>query len=337
MTATILRLEGIRKEYGAKPVLDIDALEVEKGSVHALVGPNGSGKTTLLEIAALISRPTHGSVSLLGEDCTADDRTRRRLRREVTLVDQNPYLFDTTVYRNMTFGLEARGVNRREIPGRVEEALDSVGLSPLAGRRASGLSAGEIQRIALARALALGPALLLLDEPTANVDLYHVQILENLVTKAVDRMGATVIFATHSLDQSYRLAGTIHHLVEGRLSATPPENHFFGIAGEEEGETVVRLAPGVCIVLPEARKGDIHFSIPPEEVVLSKDPPRSRARNTFQGRVKAMSDDGGRIQVTVDVGVNIVSVVTPKALDSLDLKVGDTISASVEVFSILLY
>jgi tungstate transport system ATP-binding protein len=233
MKIEILRLEGIRKQYGTSTVLDIATLRVEKGSVHALVGPNGSGKTTLLEIAALIGEPSRGSVYVLGEDGTADKTTRRKLRREVTLVDQNPYLFDTTVYRNIAFGLKARGLGRAEIRSRVGEALESVGLGPFAARRASGLSAGETQRVALARAMALRPALLLLDEPTANVDVFHVQILENLIRVAVEENDATVIFATHSFAQSQRLAGTTHLLVEGRLSTAPPEDHFFGVTEDE--------------------------------------------------------------------------------------------------------
>jgi len=336
MTDEILRLEGIAKEYGATPVLDIPELFVEKGSVHALVGPNGSGKTTLLEIAALIGEPSRGTVHLLGEDATTDKTRRRKLRRAVTLVDQNPYLFDTTVSRNIAFGLEARGLERDAINRRVGEALESVGLGPFADRGASGLSAGETQRVALARAVALRPALLLLDEPTANVDLFHVQILEKLIKKAVDEVGATVIFATHSLAQSRKLAGTVHHLVGGTLSATPSENHFSGVVEEKNGESTLRLAPGVRVALPEAREGEVHISIPPEEILLSRDG-LSTARNTFRGRIGAMSLEGGRIQVTVDVGVNLVSVITPKTLGAMNLKVGDPVHATFEVFSILLY
>lgn len=337
MTGEIVRLEGIGKQFGARTVLDISSLRVEKGSVHALVGPNGSGKTTLLEIAALISEPSRGSVFFLGEETTVDAATRRRLRREVTLVDQKPYLFDTTVHRNIAFGLEARGVERGKIRSRVGEALESVGLRSLAGRRASGLSAGEAQRVALARAMALRPSLLLLDEPTANVDLFHVQILEGLITKAVDEMGATVMFATHSLSQSYKLADTIHHLVGGRLSAAPPENHFSGVAESGNGECTVAPAPGFRVVLPEARTGEVHFSIPPEGILLYRDDIPSRVRNTFRGRVVGMSEAGSRIRVIVDVGVQLASVVTPESADDLNLKVGDGLSVAFEVFSVLLY
>ncbi len=337
MKGEILRLEGIGKQYGTKTVLDISTLSVEKGSVHALVGPNGSGKTTLLEIAALIGKPSRGSVHVLGKEGTADEKVRRKLRREVTLVDQNPYLFDTTVFRNVAFGLEARGMARAEIDTRVGEALDSVGLGSLSGRRAGRLSAGETQRVALARAMALRPSLLLLDEPTANVDRFHVQVLESLIREAVEEKGATVIFATHSLAQSYRLAGRVHHLVEGRLSAAPPENHFSGVREDERGESFLRLAPGVRVVLPETGKRRVRFSIPPGEILLSREEVSSTVRNTFQGRVVGMSGDSDRIQVTVDVGVNLVSLITRESLDALNLRVGDNIHLSFKVFSIHLY
>ncbi len=338
MSEEILRFEGIGKRYDGKTVLDIDSLKVEKGSVHALVGPNGSGKTTLLEIAALINEPSSGTVFVRGKDATSSGAARRKLRREVTLVDQNPYLFDTTVQRNIAFGLKARGLSGAEIRSRVGAALENVGLASLASRRAPGLSAGEAQRIALARAMALRPSLLLLDEPTANVDAFHVQILENLIREAVDREGTTVMFATHSLTQSYRLAGTIHHLVEGRVSSAPPENHFFGIAEDHEGESCLRLAPEVLVVLPEARSGRVHFSVPPEAIFLSREAKEPAVRqNSYRGRVVGISEDRGRIQVTVDVGVHLVSVISRESMEALNLKVGDDLFLSFEIPSILLH
>jgi len=337
MKEEVLRLEGVKKFFGRILALDIPDLAFERNRIIAIVGPNGSGKTTLLEMLALLERPTEGTIWLLGEEATGSERKRRKLRRLVTLVDQNPYLFDSTVFHNVSFGLFPKVLSKDEIHSRVEEALGKVGLAGFENRRAKNLSAGEAQRVALARAMALSPKILFLDEPTANVDVFHIQVVENLIRELRAKESSTIVFATHILPQSYKLADEILLLVKGRLSPASPENHFSGTVRKKEGSPVVEPAPGVQIVIPEEREGAVHFAVSPEDVLLSKKGFSSSARNTFQGRITKMSEEKGHVQVTVDVGVEIVSTITGKSMKEMGLKIGDSIHLTFKVFSVHLY
>lgn len=337
MTKEILRLEGVKKSFGKKLVLDIPELNLEEKGIYSIVGPNGSGKTTLLEILALLERPSEGRVWILGQEGTGSERTRRELRKFVTLVDQNPFLFDSTVYKNVSFGLRVRGLSSREARSQVFAVLERVGLRGFESRMAKTLSAGEAQRVALARAMILRPKILFLDEPTANVDLFHVQVVESLIQELRSKEGITILFATHSLSQSYKLADEALLLLKGKLSPASPENHFTGTVSEERGEAVVRLTPGVKVVIPEKREGVVHFTISPEDVLLSRREFTTSARNTFQGRIVRMSEDRNRVQVFVDVGVEFISTITRKSLEEMNLQIGDEIHLAFKVFSVHLY
>src|SRR5207244_3167162 len=169
----MLELVGVRHRYEGRVVLDIDRFAVPPGSGIAIVGPNGSGKSTLLRLLALLERPSEGEVRLDGARVTGPAAARRR----VTLVEQRPVLFRATVLDNVGFGLQARGVGRAEVNRRVEDVAARLGITSLLGRRRHELSDGEVQRIAVARALAVEPDVLLLDEPASSADRAAAQTL----------------------------------------------------------------------------------------------------------------------------------------------------------------
>ncbi|HEY6008301.1 MAG TPA: ABC transporter ATP-binding protein, partial [Geobacteraceae bacterium] len=147
-----------------------------------------------------------------------------RLRREVTLLHQAPYLFNTSVRGNIVFGLKARGVTGPEQRRRVEEALELVGLAAFLKRKARELSGGEAQRVALARALALRPKVLLLDEPLANVDRASAELLEEVILSLPAR-GTSVIISTHDPEHRHRFGTNRIHLVAGRPAVPPQHRH----------------------------------------------------------------------------------------------------------------
>ena len=171
-----VELRDIHKAFGEKPVLKgIDAL-FPQGRTSVIVGPNGSGKTTLMRIIARLERPDFGSVS-----CTDDGKAVPAdlgLMRRQTLVTQGAALFNTSLYENIAYGLKVRGIRPETVRQRVTEALDAGGLSHLSHERALTLSGGEAQRAAVVRAYALRPELILLDEPTANLDPEGVSLVE---------------------------------------------------------------------------------------------------------------------------------------------------------------
>jgi len=196
--------------YGVEPVISIDHLRIEEGEFVALVGPNGAGKTTLLNLLAFIANPRAGKVRFFGESVSRKNVVA--LRRRVGFLIQSPYLFNTTVEANIMWGLRLRGIPGREARTRAREALERLGLSGFEKRHAGKLSGGESQRVALARALALDPRVILLDEPTNNMDEKSAKLMEGVVLELNRNRGKTVILSTHNLSSWSMAPGRVIHL-----------------------------------------------------------------------------------------------------------------------------
>ncbi len=205
-------LTNIVRRYGARTVLHIERLAVTAGRTLALLGPSGAGKSTLLRLLNLLEAPDAGQISYDGRPLLSGEAPLH-LVREITTVFQRPLLLDTSVWKNVAFGLHLR---RRRDPQAVEAALAQVGLSHLARASARTLSGGEMQRVALARALVIAPRVLLLDEPTANLDPANVATIEAVV-QGMARRGTTVVIVTHNLFQARRLADDVALLIDGVL------------------------------------------------------------------------------------------------------------------------
>ena len=217
MGEPLFEVLGLNHRYGSRLVLSIPHLKLEEHRIYALAGPNGSGKSTLLAILNRILQPTQGQVWLKGKQLWPPGNGALELRRCMTLLMQNAYLFQGTVAANVAFGLRVRGVRREPVARRVDSALGEVGLEGLASRSVRELSGGEAQRVALARALVLKPQILLLDEATANLDEETIAVFEDLIQKVNRRDGVSVIFSTHDKTQAERLAQEILLLRKGLL------------------------------------------------------------------------------------------------------------------------
>ncbi len=211
-----LTLTSIRKYYGDKLALEMDELALEAGRLYILTGPNGSGKSTLLNILALLVRPERGDIYFDGECVTWNRDTLNLLRRRVTLLHQSPYLFVGSVFSNVAFGLKVRGVTGERLKQGVLDSLDKVDLAGIEERDVKHLSGGEAQRVALSRALAFRPEILLLDEPLANVDSRSAEIIERLIA-SLSAEGTTVVMSTHNPLHNERLEGDEIRLLGGRL------------------------------------------------------------------------------------------------------------------------
>jgi tungstate transport system ATP-binding protein len=209
-------LVSVRKRYGAKVALDVEELTISPGRVHILMGPNGSGKSTLLSVLAFLMKPDAGQVIFAGDPVRWKRAELKRLRQSVTLLHQSPYLFAGTVFSNLAFGLKIRGAKGEALRRSAEDALMLVGLAGFEGRQVRTLSGGEARRVALARALALQPAVLLLDEPLANVDKDSAEVIELLIA-SLARQGTTIVMSTHELPQGDRLPGELICLADGKV------------------------------------------------------------------------------------------------------------------------
>ncbi|MBF7095564.1 phosphate ABC transporter ATP-binding protein [Alkalibacter sp. M17DMB] len=213
----ILKIKGLKKSYGKRTVLSVKELSIEKGSVMAIIGPSGAGKSTLLRIINRLETPSAGEIVYFGDTKLTDQSGNIELQRKMTMVFQKPTLLDRSVYDNIAFGLKARKFEKVEIEKRVISALQTIGLLELKDQKARTLSGGEAQRVAFARALVLDPEIILLDEPTANLDPANVGMLEALIRKINLEKGTTVVIVTHNLLQAKRLATHVAFFYDGNL------------------------------------------------------------------------------------------------------------------------
>jgi ABC-type sulfate/molybdate transport systems ATPase subunit len=215
-----LRAESLHLSRGGREILRVARLEIERGDRIVLRGPNGAGKSTLLRVLAGLLPPDRAWMQMDG--CCGDwRRLRRSLRAAAVYVHQRPYLFRGSVASNVAYALRWRRIGRRERRRRVEDALEWAGLTAMGDRDARALSGGEAQRLALARARVLRPALLLLDEPTANLDSEHRAGTERLLQR-LGEAGTTLIVATHDPVAPLPDPGKHWILREGRLHVSIP-------------------------------------------------------------------------------------------------------------------
>ncbi len=211
--ATILKLKKIGKKYDEKTVLRNTSFDVKKGEILCIIGPNGAGKTTLLRIMALLENSSNGEIVHENKVLKVYDDVNYRKR--VTMAFQQTALFRKTVFDNVAYGLKIRGYSKDEVKKRTERALESVNLGGFGKRKAKKLSGGEQQRVALARALVTEPELLLLDEPTANLDPANISVVEDLIRNLKGK--TTVVVATHNLFHAHRIADRVACILDGEL------------------------------------------------------------------------------------------------------------------------
>jgi tungstate transport system ATP-binding protein len=215
-------LRDVVKGYGPRTVLHVPRLRIAAGRLLAVIGPSGAGKSTLLRILNFLEPPDGGELRFEGS-LVPPTGPPLAARRAVTTVFQRPLLLDASVWDNVAYGLRIRRRYDREP---IAEAIERVGLRELARAPGRALSGGEQQRVSLARALVFRPRVLLLDEPTANLDPENVAIIEGIVRQQRDA-GTTVVIVTHNLFQARRLADDAALLIGGALVEAGPAATLF--------------------------------------------------------------------------------------------------------------
>jgi len=216
MTEPVFRLEDVWLGYEGRQVLQGINLCLAAGRCYALVGPNGAGKSTLLRLLALLVAPDRGRLWFQGTE-VREMPDVVVWRRRLGVVPQQPWLFRGRVADNLGLGLRFRGVKRRQRQAIVHRLAEDFALTPLLSRTGQELSGGERQKVALARAMASNPEVLLLDEPTAHLDLQATQEFERLLLGLQQWSSLTIVLVTHDLEQATRLADKILVLRQGRL------------------------------------------------------------------------------------------------------------------------
>ena len=232
MTEHAFFLKDIVVEANKQTILSIEEMSIAAGLIHAVIGPSGAGKTTLLRVLNLLQAPKQGELSYFGKKLQPQEKLA--VQRSMAMVFQKPAIFSGDVFYNVALGLKMRGIPRNEVRTRVFNALDKVGLKDLAKRQAVSLSGGEAQRMALARAMVLNPQVLLLDEPTANLDPANVALFEDIIKKVHVETGTTIIIVTHNLYQAKRVSHESMFLNKGRVLEKNLTSQLFTAPSTEE-------------------------------------------------------------------------------------------------------
>ena len=347
-----LRVENLKQTAGGRLILNDIGLEFAAGAVNVILGPNGAGKSTLLRLLGLLDRAARGDIFYDGLPLSAMNRGERTsLRRRIGFVFQMPLLLSGTVETNLLYGPRLRGLRVSET--QVEQALELTGLKGKETRDAQKLSGGEKQRLQLARVMLLNPELYILDEPTANLDPLSVKHIETAITRLA-HSGKMVILATHNLIQARQLAGKVVFLKAGRLLQTGSaaevlsrpisldiaefsavENIVSGTLARREGRTVLVCGKRVIEVVSEQDQGPAAAVIRPEDILVSKEPISSSARNSFRGSIAVVADLGLVISLSVDCdGVMFTVFVTRHSCEQLGLRPGVEVALTFKATSV---
>ncbi len=328
-------LDKIKKVYGKRTILDIPKLEIEDGKIYTLIGPNGAGKTTLLNLLAFLDTPTQGTISFGSEAVGIDGRSLMRLRRKVVQVDQHPLLFTGPVWKNLDFGLKIRKVDKKERLSRIAKALELVGMEDFYYAASHTLSGGETKRIALARALVVNPEVLLCDEPTANVDSKHQEVILRILERSNREGKLSIIFATHYLAQAQRLAHHTLVLQNGRLSHRARENVYPGdLLSRGQRSCMYRIEKNVQVEIPIEKLGDapphLQIFLKPESLSLKHGGQVDNGtKNVIPAVVTKTERENGRIRVCVDAGISLEIFLSPEKYSSDPFWIGEQITVHI--------
>jgi len=342
----LIEAVNISQKYGGQDILKDVSLNIEAGEVFALIGPTGAGKTTLLRLLDLLEMPAAGSIRFDGRDVTTNKSLRLQARRRMAFVLQKPVVFNISVYDNVACGLKWRKQKESVVSQRANQALELAGMAQYAKRNARTLSGGETQRLAIARALAIAPEVLFLDEPTANLDPVSTAKIEEVLAHIIGEGKTTVVMATHNMSQGQRLAGRIGVIMNGELLQIGSPGDIFSTPGNKEVAEFVgvdNILSGVIVnrddelvtidvngALIQAISdypigAEVHALIRPEDVTLAPHKDASSARNSFEGSIAKTFSVGALVRVEVACGFSLFAVVTKRSAEDLDLKVNKKI------------
>jgi tungstate transport system ATP-binding protein len=351
--APILEVRDLRLARGRGFRLAVDCLTAHVGEVLALLGPNGAGKSTLLQALALLEPLDGGEILLEG----APVRGRALgARRRMAVVLQEPLLVHGSVAENVSLGLRLHGLPRAERERRASLWLKRAGIEHLAKRPSRSLSGGEQRRVSLARALALEPLVLFMDEPFAALDAPTRASLLVELPGWLRAAGCATVLVTHDRDEALHLADTVAVLFAGRVRQTGPvdevfarpadadvaaflgvENILHGEAIEADGGTVrVRIGDAHVVAAGDLRPGPVLAMVHPEQVLLvhPDEPLRSSARNVLPCRVVAVEPAGSQLRVHLDAGFPLVAALTRASAGDLALAPGSSVQAAIKATAV---
>ena len=338
----MLHIQNLSKDLGEFVLRNI-TLDIERGEYLVIIGPTGAGKTILLETIAGIYPPDSGTIVLDGRDITGLPPRERN----ICVVYQDYMLFPhLTVGENIGFGLVSKKMPKDEIKKRVTEAAALLSIDHLLHRSPDTLSGGEQQRTAIARAIVMDPDLLLLDEPLSALDGQTREMLRKELRRLHSLYKITVVHVTHNFEEVFALADRVIVMNDGDiLQAGHPDEvfrkpncsfiaHFTGVENIFRGTCTLRdgtsaiTVGGLTIFSTTCNgegDGEVYATVRPEDILISREPVKSSARNSFKGTITDIVNNGMVIKVTVDTGIPFVSVLTRQGYDEMQLNEGEEV------------
>jgi len=351
----LVEAKNLTQRFGENTILTDVNLKVSRKEAFVIIGPTGAGKTTLLRILDLLDRPSAGSIAFSGIDITSSKRLRQSTRRRISFVQQKPIVFHMNVYDNVACGLRWRGVKETIIREKVMSVLELVAMHEYKDRNAKTLSGGETQRVAVARALVTDPEMILLDEPTANLDPISASKIEEVLTHVITEKKTTMIMATHDMSQGQRLADRIGVMIAGRmLQVGSPREIFISPQTREIAEFVgvENILPGIVtgrdgnLANIEVEKQNIeaisayhegervYVLVRPEDITLSLSGESSSARNNLVGRIVKMVSVEPLVRIEVDCGFHLLALITNRSSEEMGLTIGKKVYCSIKASAI---
>jgi molybdopterin-binding protein len=345
----LIVLNGVSKLYGDVTALRDVSLKVERGELLTVLGPNGSGKTTLLKILGSLETPSKGDV--LFDGVRVGRENAEEVRRRATMVFQRTVLLRGNLKTNVAYGLRLRGIPEDEVERRVGEALELVGLEALTERQVKDLSGGEQQRLSLARALVLACEILLLDEPTANLDPESLAIVKGVIRRLKEG-GTTIVLATHNLEQAEELSERLLLLDRGEVVEwgrpedlfmeqssemarfARSENVFTGESRMVSGVAHIDIGGEVIVRGAFSREGQATIHVRPEDIIVSREKMESSARNNILGAIVGIEDHNSIVRLRVDVGRVFTIQITRRSLIEMGLNVGQEVYITFKASSV---
>jgi len=347
---TILDVKNLQVKRGGVSVLDISHLEVPERKILCLIGPNGAGKSTLLLALSCLLKSFQGEIIFRGQ-MVGSNHTVFNYRRNLAMVFQEPLLFDTTVFENVASGLKIRGMGHDEIRLVVADYLERFGISHLVDRAARKLSGGEAQRTSLARAFAIRPEIIFLDEPFSSLDPPTRESLMEDLERILRETQTTAVMATHDQMEALRLSDQIAVMNQGKIVQigspaevmnNPVDEFVASFVGMETVFTgpVTKMYDSTFVVSVSGRDVEavgtvavgetVVCFIRPENVTLSKGTSgeATSARNVFPGKIIKITPMGLFYKVHLDCGFPLASYVTHLSLENLSLREKGDIIAS---------
>lgn len=322
----LYEVKRLIKRFDDKVILDLIDLSIDSNKILCLLGPNGSGKTTLMEILAFISLPTDGEIWFKQNRVSFGKTDLVSIRQKVVIVQQEPILFTTSVFKNVEYPLKIRKINKNRRENIVNELLGLVGMSDFKEAEAHKLSGGETRRIAIAQALACSPEVILLDEPTSSVDIENQYIIERIIKDINRDKEISVIFTTHDMVQASRIADEIVFLYDGRVTDSIHENIFGGIIKSEEENKYCLLPQGIRLNIKTDKSGPARISINPSGTYFHrKEDDLYSNGNLFKGRLVQLTDQGKRIRALIDIGLPISVLMEYDKFNEIGPRVGDRV------------